>query len=82
LLDERASARLHEILDTNHALKTVVEFRERLRDLWAGATDVSNERLLTQLRDWIAEAEASGIRVLQEFAEVLKSYRLQPAMAV
>ncbi|MCH8957960.1 MAG: fatty acid desaturase [Proteobacteria bacterium] len=82
LLDEKAHARLHEILDNNHALKTVVEFRERLRDLWTGATDVSNEKLLTQLHNWIAEAEASGIRALQEFAEVLKSYRLQPAMAV
>ena len=82
LLDEKAHARLHEILDNNHALKTVVEFRERLRDLWTGATDVSNEKLLAQLHDWIAEAEASGIRALQEFAEVLKSYRLQPAMAV
>ncbi len=82
LLDEKAHARLHEILDNNHALKTVVEFRERLRDLWTGATDVSNEKLLRQFQEWIAEAEASGIRALQEFAEVLKSYRLQPAMAV
>ena len=82
LLDEKAHARLREILDNNHALKTVVEFRERLRDLWTGATDVSNEKLLAQLHDWIAEAEASGIRALQEFAEVLKRYRLQPAMAI
>ncbi|MCZ6560138.1 MAG: fatty acid desaturase [Gammaproteobacteria bacterium] len=82
LLDEKASARLREILDNNQALKTVVEFRERLRDLWTGATDVSNEKLLTQFQEWIAEAEASGIRVLQEYAEALKSYRLQPAMAV
>jgi stearoyl-CoA desaturase (delta-9 desaturase) len=81
LLDEKASVRLSEILDNNQALKTVVEFRERLRDLWTGATDVSNEKLLTQFQEWIAEAEASGIRVLQEYAEVLKSYRLQPAMA-
>ena len=82
LLDEKAHARLHQILDNNHALKTVVEFRERLRDLWTGATDVSNEKLLKQFQEWIAEAETSGIRALQEFAEVLKSYRLQPAMAV
>jgi len=82
LLDEKASARLSEILDNNQVLKTVVEFRERLRDLWTGATDVSDERLLTQFQEWIAEAEASGIRVLQEYAEVLKSYRLQPALAV
>ncbi len=82
LLDKKASARLTEILENNHALKTVHEFRERLRDLWTGATDVSNETLLAQFREWINQAEASGIRVLHEYAQVLKSYRLQPAMAV
>jgi stearoyl-CoA desaturase (delta-9 desaturase) len=82
LLDRKASARLTEILENNHALKTVHEFRERLRDLWTGATDVSNETLLAQFREWITQAEASGIRVLHEYAQVLKSYRLQPAIAV
>jgi len=69
---------LGEILSDNAALETVHDFREKLRDLWSGA-NVSNEKLLTQLKDWCAEAEESGIKVLQEFAARLRSYQLAPA---
>ncbi len=78
LLDENARNRLREVLSNNSALETVHEFRERLRELWGGA-NVSNERLLAQLREWCAEAEASGIKVLEEFAERLRSYQLATA---
>ena len=78
LLDERARRRLSRLLANNAALCRVHEFRERLTELWNGA-NVGNERLLAQLRDWCAEAEASGIKVLEDFAARLRSYRLQPA---
>jgi stearoyl-CoA desaturase (delta-9 desaturase) len=67
LLDDKAKQRLCELLSNNVALETVHEFREKLRELWSGA-NVSNEKLLAQLREWCAEAEASGIKVLEEFA--------------
>jgi stearoyl-CoA desaturase (delta-9 desaturase) len=38
--------------------------------------NVSNDRLLQQLKDWCAEAEVSGIQVLADFAARLRSYRL------
>ena len=78
LLDERARERLTEVLSANAALHTVHEFRERLRELWSGA-NVSNERLLAQLKEWCAEAEASGIKVLEDFASRLRTYQLAPA---
>ncbi len=78
LLDEKAKDRLHDLLSDNAALKTVHEFRERLRELWSGA-NVSNERLLAQLKEWCAEAEASGIKVLEDFAARLRAYQLAPA---
>lgn len=78
LLDDQAKARLRQLLADNQALQTVHEFRERLRGLWSGA-HISNERLLAQLREWCAEAEASGIKVLEDFAERLRAYRLSPA---
>ena len=78
LLDEKAKDRLHDLLSDNAALKTVHEFRERLRELWSGA-NVSNERLLAQLKQWCAEAEASGIKVLEDFAARLRAYQLAPA---
>jgi stearoyl-CoA desaturase (delta-9 desaturase) len=73
LLDDKAKQRLCELLSDNVALETVHEFREKLRELWSGA-NVSNENLLAQLRKWCAEAEASGIEVLEEFAGRLRAY--------
>jgi len=78
LLDESGARRLKEILDHNPTLRTVHEFRERLQLLWSGAS-ASNERLLGQLKDWCAQAEASGVKVLQDFAMSLRGYALQPA---
>jgi stearoyl-CoA desaturase (Delta-9 desaturase) len=78
LLDEPSRHRLGELLSDNAALQTVHDFRERLRRLWSGA-NVSNENLLQQLKDWCAEAEASGIKVLEDFAMRLRSYRLATA---
>lgn len=76
LLDDRARAGLREVLERNQKLKTVHEFRERLQTLWSGAA-VNNERLLAQLREWCTQAEASGIKVLQDFAHALRGYTLQ-----
>lgn len=78
LLDTAAMSRLKEVLAANQTLQTVHEFRERLRVLWSGA-NMSNENLLQHLKDWIAQAEASGIKVLQDFAGSLRGYAMQPA---
>ncbi len=78
LLDDNAMERLGDVLANSSALKTVHEFRERLSEIWSGA-NVSNEKLLSQLREWCAQAEASGIKVLEDFAERLRTYQLAPA---
>ncbi len=78
LLDNQAKSRLSEVLAKNQALHTVHEFRERLSVLWSGA-NMSNEKLLQHLKDWIAQAEASRIKALQDFAASLRGYALQAA---
>jgi stearoyl-CoA desaturase (delta-9 desaturase) len=78
LLDSAAQSRLKEVLANNQALQTVHEFRERLRVLWNGS-NMSNESLLAHLKEWIAQAEASRIKVLQDFAASLRGYAMQPA---
>jgi stearoyl-CoA desaturase (delta-9 desaturase) len=78
LLDENATEKLRDLLSDNAALETVYEFREKLRELWSGAS-VSNENLLAELKDWCSAAEASGIKVLEEFADRLRSYQMAPA---
>ena len=60
------------------ALRTVHEYREKLSEIWTSA-NVSNERLLDQLREWCADAEASGIKALEDFADRLRSYQLAAA---
>ena len=78
LLDQQAKSRLSEVLANNQTLKTVHEFRERMAVMWSGA-NMSNEKLVQHLRDLIAQAEASRIKVLQDFANTLRSYSMQPA---
>ena len=80
LLDDSAKARLGELLNRHDTLKTVHDFREQLRTLWDGA-HVSNDRLVSQLKDWCLKAEASGIRVLEDFAQTLQGYAMEPTPA-
>jgi len=79
-LDDISLSRLSSVLDNNQSLRTVYELRERLANIWESA-NVSNENLVEQLKDWCAEAEASGIQALEEFAERLRGYMPQPAVA-
>jgi len=81
LLDEAAQDRLQSLLERNPRLATVYQFRERLRELWSGATNVSNDKLVAQLRQWCNEAEASGIKALQDFARTLRGYAIAPQPA-
>ncbi len=81
LLDEAAQDRLQSLLKRNPRLATVYQFRERLRELWSGATNVSNDKLVAQLRQWCNEAEASGIKALQDFARSLRGYAIAPQPA-
>jgi len=78
LLDEQAKSRLTQALEQNKALRTVHEFRTKLQMLWN--SNMNNEKLLQHLKEWIAQAEASGIKSLQDFAASLRSYSM-PAMA-
>jgi len=77
ILNEASRRRLSELLASNQQLKTVHDFRDRLKLLWAGAHQ-SNDSMLQYMRDWIAQAEASGIKALADYAEALRGYAMQP----
>jgi stearoyl-CoA desaturase (delta-9 desaturase) len=78
LLDEGSRQRLARILETSPVLQTVHEYRRQLMSLWQQA-NVSNERLVHELREWCARAEASGIAALEEFSARLRGYLPQQA---
>jgi transposase len=64
--------RLQDALDLNQSLATAYYLKEDLRLLWEEPTKRAAERFLD---DWIRQADASGIRVLQTFAKTLARYR-------
>jgi stearoyl-CoA desaturase (delta-9 desaturase) len=73
LKDEVARETLASLLDNNAALRTVHEFRQQLLALWE-QVNVSNERLVGQLKEWCQHAEASGIEALHDFSANLRGY--------
>jgi stearoyl-CoA desaturase (delta-9 desaturase) len=75
-VDAKATARLREALETNHALHTIFEFKQRLKSLW-GQHARGHSDPLARLQAWCADAEASGIAALREFAQQLRGYRSQ-----
>jgi len=51
-----------------------------LQQIWA-KTSSNGHDMLSAIKDWIHEAEASGIQSLRDFADQLKTYSLRPAHA-
>jgi stearoyl-CoA desaturase (delta-9 desaturase) len=76
LLAEEAKDAVTKLLQQHEALRAVVEFRDRLQQVW---NDSNQVRALHQLREWCTQAEASGIRSLGEFAQRLRAYAPAPA---
>jgi stearoyl-CoA desaturase (delta-9 desaturase) len=77
VLDEAAKARLSQLLEDNAALRTVHQYRQQLLGLWSQA-NVSNDKLLKQLKEWCNQAESSGIDALHDFSAQLRGYLPQP----
>jgi stearoyl-CoA desaturase (delta-9 desaturase) len=73
MLDESSRQKLAELVQRHPRFEAVLEFRNELKQL----AHTSNERLLTEFREWCARAEQSGIQGMQEFVAYLKSF---PAM--
>ncbi len=76
LLKARHQVRIDELLEHSQALKLIYEKRLALQQIWA-RTSANGHDMLAATRQWIGEAEASGIQSLREFAEQLKTYSLR-----
>lgn len=64
---------LRELLARSRAMQTLLDMRADLAAIWERGS-ASREQMLAHLQDWIARAEASGIRALQEAALRIRSY--------
>ena len=69
---------LSDLMAQSRAMKTLVEMRTELLATW-NKSSASREQMLSHLQDWVARAEASGIKALQDAALRIRSYR--PAVA-
>ena len=80
LLGEAERSRLSAVLEQSDTLATVYQYKLRLKAVWERHA-ASHEARLQALREWCAEAEASGITALQEFTHLLRRYALPPVPA-
>ena len=80
LLDETHQARIQRLLEESQALKVIYEKRIALQQIWV-KTSSNGHEMLDAIKQWVSDAEASGIQSLREFAEQLKTYSLRPANA-
>ncbi|EKT4561097.1 delta-9 fatty acid desaturase DesA [Pseudomonas putida] len=80
LLEDRHHVRIESMLAHSQALKTIYEKRLALQQIWA-RTSANGHDMLAAMKDWIHEAETSGIHALRDFAAQLKTYSLRPTAA-
>ncbi|RZA20629.1 MAG: acyl-CoA desaturase [Lysobacteraceae bacterium] len=73
-----AREQLQAWIDSRPRIKTLVEYRARLAEVLESRSHDAADRL-HRLQAWCAEAEASGVRALQEYSARLKGYALLPA---
>ncbi len=71
LVDDTGKAQLAQILQNHHKLETVYQFRLKLQAIWVKSA-ASQAELVEALREWCCQAEAAGIRALEEFVAQLK----------
>ena len=80
LLSPRATSRLEALLERYERLRMVYAYRQSLQDIWL-KTATSQKELIEALQAWCKQAEESGVEVLRQFAEQIKSYVPRAAMA-
>ena len=71
--DPRTRQWLETALQRSPKLRTVYQFMQQLKSLSNQAVRSDTDRL-KRLQTWCAEAEASGIRALGDFARQLQAY--------
>ena len=77
-LNPEARAHLEAWIDARPRIQALIEHRRSLSDVLEARGHDAAERL-HRLQAWCAEAEASGVRALQDYAARLRGYALVPA---
>ncbi|CAN0586111.1 unnamed protein product, partial [Ectocarpus sp. 12 AP-2014] len=78
LIKPKEQEHLETVLERNAVLRQIYEMSNELQALWR-KRGVKPQEKMQALMDWCKEAEASGIRYLEDFAAHLRAYSLRPA---
>jgi transposase len=70
--DRNERQRLEEALELNKPLSVAYYLKEDLRQIWSQPNKRTARKVL---RDWLARARASGIRILVQFAATLEEHQ-------
>ncbi|UNG18609.1 delta-9 fatty acid desaturase DesA [Stutzerimonas zhaodongensis] len=79
LLQHDQQARIEVILEQSQSLRVIYEQRLALQQIWT-RTSANGHDMLAAMKQWVQDAETSGIHSLREFAEHLRTYSLRPAV--
>jgi stearoyl-CoA desaturase (Delta-9 desaturase) len=72
-LKPKQQGQVTALIDQDAMFKTLVDFRHQLQAVWQKRT-ATREELFAELSDWCKRAEESGIEVLRQFAQQMRSY--------
>ena len=79
-LDGKKIDQMKKIFENSPNLDSVMQYRDRLKSIWEKTQTNSND-MVQALNQWCKEAEASGIQALEEFAQRIRNYTMQPDTA-
>ena len=73
LLSPGAYSRLQALLQRYEQLRIAYSYRQSLQNIWL-KTASSQKELIEALQQWCKQAEESGLEVLHQFSQTIKSY--------
>lgn len=78
LLNDKYRQQLADLLEQNEMMEKVYKMKQELQLVWKKRS-ASRDELLKAMQAWCKEAEESGIRALEEFAQSLRQYSTKMA---
>ncbi len=73
---KRKGQQLHAQFNDSETLQILLSYKHELQTIWNNSGQ-SVEDKIEALKQWCQKAEASGIQMLQDFAQSIRKYRLQ-----
>jgi len=77
-LDDEAKELFKQYIHTSPTIETIIKYRDELKSIWE-SNGKTSEQMIEAIKNWCQRAEKSGVKVLQDYARTLQTYRLKGA---